>query len=248
MQYRIPENRFRNFYFFDEVTSTMDVCEDLIRSGVCSGIAVAGAQTAGRGRNAKKWLSENNGNIYLSFFGKMENGGPGFIPQRCAVASLKTAAAFAGSEDVRIKWPNDILVGMKKVSGVIAKSILFNDERFYICGIGVNVFLPDSGKMKFVWEPASLSECDPSASTEKVLCELVRQIDSAFGITEQKVLDIYGKNIGWMRNAEITFSQDLVKNEKGRIFGFSEDFSVMEILADDGMKELSAVSILNIVC
>ena len=119
----LPENRFGKIYRFEEVTSTMDVCEDLIKSGVCKGIVVAESQTSGRGRNAKKWVSVANGNIYLSFFDELNVG---FIPQRCAVASFLAADSFVKEPDkVKIKWPNDILINSRKVSGIIAKILDF---------------------------------------------------------------------------------------------------------------------------
>ena len=242
-KYEIPENRFRNFYHLDVVSSTMDECENLIKSGVSSGIVVADSQTSGRGRNAKKWSSEANGNIYLSFFDGLDVG---FIPQRCAVAAFSAVSEFVkNAEEVRIKWPNDILIGMKKVSGIIAKTALFNEKRFYICGIGVNLFHPHEPGMNFVWPPAALTDY-AETTTEEVLCALIKGIDRAFSLKASEIIDVYGQNISWMINRKLLFSQDLIHNEKGEIAGFSDDFSMVKILTDDGLKELSALSVLSL--
>ena len=239
----LSANRFERLYRFGEVTSTMDVCEDLIKSGVCRGIVVASSQTAGRGRNAKKWSSKPNGNIYLSFFDGLNAD---CIPQRCAVAAFSAVSQFVGNaEAVRIKWPNDILVGMKKVSGMIAKTMLFEGKKFYICGIGINVFMPDEPGMNFVWEPAALTDY-AETEREEVLNALVKSTDRAFSAETAEIIDVYRENINWMIGKELVFSQDLIRNENGVIAGFSDDFSVIKIETADGLKELSALSILSL--
>ena len=243
----LSANRFEKLYRFDEVTSTMDVCEELIRSGVRRGVVVASSQTAGRGRNAKKWISAANGNLYFSFF---EELGPekqaALIPQRCAVAAFFAVKECAGDAAAAvIKWPNDILLDMKKVSGMIAKTILFEGKRFYIGGIGINVFMPQEEGMDFVWQPTALTEF-AKVTTEEVTNALIEGCDFAFSVEDAEIIDIYGQNINWMIGKKLVFTQDLIKRENGEIVGFSEDFSVIKILTDEGLKELSALSILSL--
>lgn len=239
----LPANRFEKIYRFAEVSSTMDVCEDLIKSGVCRGIVVASSQTSGRGRNAKKWVSAANGNIYLSFFDELNVG---FIPQRCAVASFLAVDSFVKEKGkVKIKWPNDILIDFRKVSGIIAKILDFGGKRFYVCGIGINVFMPHEPEMNFVWEPAALNDYAETA-TEEVLKALVENIDRAFSSEASEIIGVYKQNINWMIGKNIVFSQDLMKHENGWIAGFSDDFSVIGISTDEGLKELSALSILSL--
>ena len=239
----LPANRFEKIYRFGEVTSTMDVCEELIKSGVCRGIVVAESQTSGRGRNAKKWSSKANGNIYLSFFDELNVG---FIPQRCAVAAYSAVSEFVKSaETVRIKWPNDKLVGMKKVSGIIAKILDFSGKRFYICGIRINVFMPHEPEMNFVWEPTALNDYAEVGSGE-VLNALAESISQAFSSEMTEIIGVYKQNISWMIGKSIVFSQDLIRKENGGIAGFSDDFSVIKIDTADGLKELSALSVLSL--
>ena len=239
----LSANRFEKIYRFSEVTSTMDVCEDLIKSGACKGIVVAESQTSGHGRNAKKWVSEANGNIYLSFFDELNVD---FIPQRCAVASFLATDFFVKEpEKVKIKWPNDILVDFRKVSGIIAKTFDFGEKRFYICGIGVNVFMPEDPEKNFVWKPAAVSEFAKVSSGE-VLDKLIEKTDYAFSVPSSEIFELYAEKISWMIGKNIVFSQDLIKNEKGRIVGFSDDFSVVKIETDKGIEELSALSVLSL--
>lgn len=243
----LHENRFEKIYRFEEVTSTMDECEELIKSGVRRGIVVASSQTSGRGRNAKKWVSAANGNIYFSFFEEIDPEKPlALIPQRCAAAAfLAVKECVKDAAEVVIKWPNDILLDMRKVSGMIAKTMLFEGKRFYIGGIGINVFPPDESGMKFVWKPAAVSEF-AAVSTKDVLDALIKSADSVFTVQDPEIIDLYSKNIAWMKGRGIVFSQDLIHNEEGEIAGFSDDFSVIRILTKEGVKELSALSILSL--
>ena len=239
----LSANRFEKIYRFKEVTSTMDVCENLIKSGICRGIVVAESQTSGRGRNAKKWVSEANGNIYLSFFDELNVD---FIPQRCAAASFLAVDFFVKEQGrVKIKWPNDILVDFRKVSGVIAKTFDFGEKRFYICGIGVNVFMPEDPEKNFVWKPAAVSEF-AEVSGGEVLDKLVEKTDYAFSAQSSEIFDLYAEKISWMIGKNIVFSQDLIKNRSGRTVGFSDDFSVVEIETDNGIEEFSALSVLSL--
>lgn len=246
-QYDIPKNRFRNFYHFLELTSTMDECENFIGKGIGSGIVLADSQTAGYGRGKKSWSSSDNGNIYLSFFEKTDPAAPvTLIPQRCAVASLSAVKPFVGGTSAVIKWPNDILVGSKKVSGVIAKQILFGRRRFYICGIGINVFPPESGEEKFVWEPASISDYDKSIDTGDVVSKLVASIDLAFSMPEDEILKVYGENVAWMVGRRLIYTQNYEDRLEGEIRGFSSDFSAVKIGNGTETSELSSLSILSV--
>ena len=240
----LPANKFEKIYRCGEVTSTMDVCEELIKSGVGRAMVVAESQTAGRGRNAKKWVSEANGNIYLSFFDKLNID---FIPQRCAVAACSAVSYFVEkTETVLIKWPNDILVDKRKVAGIIAKTFVSGGRRFYVCGIGVNVFMPEDPEKNFVWKPAAISEF-AEVSSEGVLNRLVKAVNFFFSFAQSSLIfDIYAGKISWMFGKNIVFSQDLIRKETGRIVGFSDDFSVIGIETPDGLKKLSALSVLAV--
>lgn len=246
-QYDIPKNRFRNFYHFFELTSTMDECVNFIEKGIGSGIVLADSQTAGYGRGQKSWSSADNGNVYLSFFEKIDpNAEITLIPQRCAVASLLAVKPFVGEASVRIKWPNDILIDSKKVSGVIAKQIIFGKRRFYICGIGINVFPPENGGGKFVWEPASISDHNKNIDTGDVVSKLVASIDSAFSLPVGEILKIYGENVGWMVGRRLLYTQNYEENSEGEILGFSNDFSALKIGNGPETREISSLSILSI--
>lgn len=119
--------------FFGKIPSTQTYAHELIaRRGAADHTAiVAAAQSAGRGRYRRTWVS-HHGNLYVSFIFE--------CPQRDARLSYRVAVAIAESlisfgVSARIKWPNDIMVDGKKICGVLIEY----SGNFVIVGIGVNI-------------------------------------------------------------------------------------------------------------
>jgi BirA family biotin operon repressor/biotin-[acetyl-CoA-carboxylase] ligase len=128
-----------SFNEFAEVDSTQNVLRNLGRYGVNEGaVVVAKRQTAGRGRQGRQWDSPEGG-LYMSLL---------FRPTSAAnLQTLTVASSLAvvrGIEKAtglktRIRWPNDVMVGGKKVAGVIAESSFTGEGlSFVMVGIGVN--------------------------------------------------------------------------------------------------------------
>jgi len=138
----------RDIRVFQETQSTNDVAEKLARDGVVEGVVVfAESQTRGRGRLGRKWLSPARKGLWFSVLLR-----PDLRPQ--AATQLTVASATALVRAIRavtglkadIKWPNDILVGGKKVAGVLTELNAELDHiKYLILGIGVdvNLALPD---------------------------------------------------------------------------------------------------------
>ncbi|MDB2613542.1 biotin--[acetyl-CoA-carboxylase] ligase [Chlamydiales bacterium] len=95
-------------------------------------IVTADEQTHGRGRRERTWISPK-GNLYLSFcfYNTSHNNG-------CLAIVLGIAAATALFElgvDVKLKWPNDLLLEGRKLGGILGES----QESWMILGIGINI-------------------------------------------------------------------------------------------------------------
>lgn len=97
---------------------------------------IAKKQLAGRGRKGNKWYSPPEAGLYLSFkipknfFIKTENLSP--ISLVCGLSVAETVDSFVFS---RIKWPNDVFIGNKKVAGILIET----NKDFITIGIGVNL-------------------------------------------------------------------------------------------------------------
>jgi BirA family transcriptional regulator, biotin operon repressor / biotin---[acetyl-CoA-carboxylase] ligase len=134
----------RDIRVFEQTTSTNDVIEKLARDGVREGVVVfAEAQTRGRGRLGRRWLSPGRKGLWFSILLR-----PALRPQEAtqltvaSATALRRAIASVTPLQPEIKWPNDILVGGKKVAGILTELNAELDRvRHVILGIGVDVNL-----------------------------------------------------------------------------------------------------------
>ncbi len=105
-------------------------------------LVTATKQSAGRGRFRHKWTSPPEGNIYASFclFIPKEKGIQANLPQVLALSAVHVLEE-AGFQP-RIKWPNDLLLGDKKVGGILTETLAVDDFYLHVAGIGINVNMP----------------------------------------------------------------------------------------------------------
>ncbi len=121
----------------DTVDSTNDEAKRLARAGRGDGTVVwARAQTAGRGRRGRAWVSPR-GNLHVSFL--IDPGRPlaeaaqlGFV---AAVALVEALSALAPGLPFACKWPNDVWLGERKLAGMLLETA----DPLLVLGIGVDV-------------------------------------------------------------------------------------------------------------
>lgn len=134
----------RDIRVFQETTSTNDVVERLARDGVREGVVVfAEAQTRGRGRLGRKWVSPSGRGLWLSVLLR-----PDLRPQEATQLTVAAATALWRAIQAttglspEIKWPNDILFRGKKVAGILTEmSAELDRVKHVILGVGVDVNL-----------------------------------------------------------------------------------------------------------
>jgi len=124
----------------DECASTNDFAKIMAENGALHGLVViAETQTAGRGRMGRPWFSPRGG-IWMSILTRPP-------PSFSFLDSLPLAGALAIAKplseqwniDAKVKWPNDVVVGRRKIAGVLAESkVKGNELSFAILGIGIN--------------------------------------------------------------------------------------------------------------
>lgn len=138
---KLRERRDAPVYFMESVDSTNTRLKELARQGAPHGTVVAAlGQTGGRGRLGRSFASPPGG-LYLSILWR-----PDFPPEKAARLSCAGAlAASAAIEEVcgispNIKWPNDLLLNGKKISGILTEAAWQGEGGgFVIVGTGINV-------------------------------------------------------------------------------------------------------------
>jgi BirA family biotin operon repressor/biotin-[acetyl-CoA-carboxylase] ligase len=139
---------------FDRVGSTNDVVRDWLAGGtaeVC--LAVAGEQTAGRGREGRDWVAPRGAALLLSLGFRPTWLEPDRVWRLAATASLAMAVAAEAEGGlptgaIRLKWPNDLVVesdrtGVRKLAGVLGETQgLGGADPRVVVGLGINTDWP----------------------------------------------------------------------------------------------------------
>ncbi len=152
------ENNFQNLtaygiisrlHYYDEVGSTNDEAKKTAYTNSLTNgyeLYVADTQSVGRGRMGRTWSSPPGTNISMSLLTNTKLSGE-LIPGITILAALAvykgiqryTQAHKMTSYDLKIKWPNDLVINGKKICGILTELIY----PYVICGIGINVNTPD---------------------------------------------------------------------------------------------------------
>ena len=159
----------------DTVGSTNDEAAHLADAGAPEGTVVwSREQTGGRGRRGRHWASPV-GNLYTSTILR-----PDCPAQRAAelgfAAALAVADIVPAGREVRVKWPNDVLVGSGKIAGILLESAIgqTGQVQHVVAGIGVNVgFAPQLPEMRY---PGSALGGSVEAALEKLTSALAARL------------------------------------------------------------------------
>ncbi|MDG5470623.1 biotin--[acetyl-CoA-carboxylase] ligase [Jeotgalibacillus sp. ET6] len=132
----------RSIYYYESVDSTQKIAHKLAQEQAPEGtLVIAEEQTSGRGRMSRSWHSPKGTGIWMSLLLR-----PVLPPQKAPQFTLLTAVAVVQAiEDVcdvnvEIKWPNDLLVNNRKITGILTE-LQADSEQIHslIIGIGMNI-------------------------------------------------------------------------------------------------------------
>lgn len=125
----------------ERVGSTLDVLHELASAGAPAGtLVVAREQTAGRGSRGRAWHSPAGG-LWLSWLCRPPHPvGVEVLSLRAGLAVAHALEQVGGLPPVRLKWPNDVMIGERKVGGILCEARWQGDRPAWIAvGIGMNV-------------------------------------------------------------------------------------------------------------
>ncbi len=129
-------------FFFERTDSTNTRAKEwFLHGGEGTALFVAGEQTSGRGRLGRSFYSPGNCGIYMSLVCPIKEG------QREEIVSVTCASAVAVRRAIErctqvqtsIKWVNDLYVRDKKVCGILAETVSYENRQAVVIGIGVNL-------------------------------------------------------------------------------------------------------------
>ena len=125
---------------YKKVKSTNQTAIRLIKSSKNEfGLIVSMAQSKGRGQYGRKWISYK-GNIFLSFFYKLENINlslSSLTKKNCLL--VRDVISKYYKKKITFKLPNDLLINKKKICGILQEKIEKSKKEYLIVGIGLNL-------------------------------------------------------------------------------------------------------------
>jgi BirA family biotin operon repressor/biotin-[acetyl-CoA-carboxylase] ligase len=133
-------------HWLDSTPSTNDVAARLAESGASEGtIVVADMQTAGRGRHGRVWFSPRGAGLYVSVIVRPEattatGENPASLLTLASGVAIADAVRAVTGLPAEIKWPNDVLIGGRKLAGILAEGAVQGGAlQFVVIGFGVNL-------------------------------------------------------------------------------------------------------------
>ena len=201
-------NEFRSkvvLEVFDTISSTNDY---LLRKEKNKNkdikICIAEEQTKGRGRRGKSWISPKFKNIYFSlnsYFKKEDLSGLS-IAVALSVSKVLTKINVMSL----IKWPNDLLVGNKKICGILIETAKVGELTKVVIGIGINVNMEYSELIDQEWTSIKL-EKKQSVDRNSIITEMINQLCITLNKFEQEEFDYFLKrftSLDLLRDKEFT--------------------------------------------
>lgn len=170
MQLPKSEQVFSALSFHQELDSTnLELARNLNETTPHFSAVIAASQTAGLGRLGRSWESPKNSSLSLSIFLSGEKITEPAWATLLAALAVKRAIAELGVIGSGVKWPNDVLVSGKKISGILAQLLPKGDV---VLGIGLNL-TPQSSELTLA---TSLEEQGVSVDLDSAAAVIGRQL------------------------------------------------------------------------
>jgi len=232
---------------YDNVASTMDVASRFAQCGARERTAVvATEQTAGRGRGGRSWQAAAGSAVFATLIlrPRIAANRLSTLPLIAGVAVAEAIEHIAGCA-VRLKWPNDVLLGVDgcgaKVAGILVASSLRGDTVDHVLvGIGINVL---GGVQDLPAGATSIEAATGIAVTpDGVLCGTLQRFDEAYlaflAADGRPSLD------GWLARSallgEVVTLEDAGRSRTGTFVGVAEDGGLL--LAEPGHPVCNVVA------
>ena len=242
----------REIISYTQTSSTNDIALGLAASGMQEGaLVVAESQTDGRGRRKRRWLSPMGTSILASLILR-----PPIMAHEAHSITLISAAAVARAIrsitqlPALIKWPNDVIVNGKKVSGVLTEMRTEKEwVSFLVVGIGVTVNIPRSRFPAEIMDSATSLSAELGHNVPRValLQEILRQLERRYMKVKERKIDALmaewkklSATIG--RQVQIGLSRKIIRghavdiDETGALLVRVDTGQIQRITADDAVQ------------
>ena len=211
--------------------STNQRARELAAAGAPHGTLVtADEQTAGRGRQGRSWTAPPGHALLLSLVLRDLDERHALLPLAAAVAVSEACEQTAGVS-CQIKWPNDVWVERRKVSGILVEGR--PQEGWAVLGIGINVSTPEfPEELREIATSLALS-APPGPSQPDVLAALLASLDRLLTAPPDQVL------AAWRERDALLGAEVAWDGGRGRGSGVT-DAGALRVETESGVVELDA--------
>lgn len=240
---RLDKLPLGELYLFQEVESTNLAAENYIKQGASAfSLVLADTQTAGRGRHGRSWETRAGKALAFSWILYPEPGilTPGSLGNLSGLGALAVAEVLIEEYqlEAEIKWPNDVLVGGKKVCGVLVDvHWTGNQLKDAVLGIGINVSresIPEDKDLHF--PAASLEEVSGRDISrlellEKVMLSLLKWYPE---LSSRLFTTAWQERLAYKNEAVVlTTGKKII--DQGKLLGISDEGSLI-LHSDSGVE------------
>ena len=231
-----------NLNIIDVCTSTNDIAFNAALNGKMEGTSyLAHTQTEGRGRNQNKWTS-SKGNLFLSTIIKPKSD-KSLWHQLSVIVGFSIVQVLidlgVNSNLIDLKWPNDVLVDNKKISGVLLES----SDNFVIVGIGLNIIKNPIIETK--WDTTKLNDHLKGAiNIKNIALKILNKVFCNYHSWEKFGFVFFKENINekmFMINKKIVLNVNSKSNPLNGVFLGIGDSGGIKVKTNSNITEYLSV-------
>ena len=229
-------------HLFETLESTMDEAKRLAERGAPEGtVVIAEEQTAGRGRFDRSWMSAPGEDLLFSVVFR-----PGVVQapyiNMAAALSVCSTVGHATGLDTAIKWPNDVKLAGRKVSGILVESMVSRSNIEYtVLGVGLNVNSNPAAVPEIAATATSMyRESGRTFDRTEILIEVLRELDRRYGLIREgrSMREEWSSRLETLGQSVVVRWQD--STEEGTATGVDEMGNLILRKADGTRKSVVA--------
>ncbi|WP_311748949.1 bifunctional biotin--[acetyl-CoA-carboxylase] ligase/biotin operon repressor BirA [Proteus penneri] len=191
-------------------------------------VCIAEYQSAGRGRRGRQWISPFGRNLYLSMYWKLDQGPAAAIGLSLVVGVIMAEVLEKlGADGVKVKWPNDLYLNDKKLSGILVELTgKTGDVAHIVTGIGINIAMSKNQNEAINQQWINLEQVGIKIDRNELACEITNALREAFVQFEKQGLSVFIER--WKR------LDNFMDRRVKLIIGEKEIFGIAKGINDQG--------------
>ena len=231
------ENNFQ-CYFFESIDSTNSYLAST-KYSTKPQICITREQTKGKGQHGRNWVSQKDGSIIFSMRKSFNEGmnlnGLSLIAGMAIIKSIEAECQLSG---LKIKWPNDIYYGDKKLAGILMENTHYKSNQLVLIGVGINYKLVDTNEIDALWVDLSRI-LNKLPNFQQLTAKIINNI--LFFLEDFQINGLSNLLSEWhhydmLKGVRIKFRESNIELQ-GQIDGITHQ-GALKVLTKDGVKEL----------